>query len=258
MADSLAQLPTFRRVARKPQIITLIGGGGKTGLMFLWARCLRELGMSVVTTTTTKLCEETPPVVRIIPVVSPAAAQAALLNPCAETIPLLVGGRLPAEKKLAGIPADWLDRLHAEFPATFFLVEGDGSAGRSLKGHLPHEPVIPAATSLLAPVIGLDILGKPLTENHVHRPEVFAGITGLAPGDTIDVNAILAVLQNPGGYLAKAPSTASVIPVLNKLDLLPQPADATVLARLILTAALPRVQAVWVGSVRQNRFKEFT
>ena len=107
-------------------------------------------------------------------------------------------------------------------------------------------------------MIGLDILGKPLTENHVHRTEVFAGITGLAPGDTIDVNAILAVLQNPGGYLAKAPSTAAVIPVLNKLDLLPQPADATVLARLILTAALPRVQAVWVGSVRQNRFKEFT
>ena len=75
MADSLAQLPTFRRVSRKPQIITLIGGGGKTGLMFLWARYLRELGMSVVTTTTTKLCEETPPVVRIIPVASPAAAQ---------------------------------------------------------------------------------------------------------------------------------------------------------------------------------------
>lgn len=258
MADSLAQLPTFRRVARKPQIITLIGGGGKTCLMFLWARCLRELGMSVVTTTTTKLCEETPPGVRIIPVASPAAAQAALLNPCVESIPLLVGGRLPAENKLAGIPADWLDRLHAEFPATFFLVEGDGSAGRSLKGHLPHEPVIPAATSLLAPVIGLDILGKPLMENHVHRPEVFAGITGLHPGDTIDASAILGVLQNPGGYLAKAPPTAAVIPVLNKVDLLQQPADATALARRILTAALPRVQAVWAGSVRQNLFKEFT
>ena len=42
-------------IINRHKIITLIGGGGKTGLMYLWARSLQAAGYSVVTTTTTKL-----------------------------------------------------------------------------------------------------------------------------------------------------------------------------------------------------------
>ncbi len=36
---------------------------------------------------------------------------------------------------------------------------------------------------------GIRALGKPVNEDHVHRPEVFSEITGTGPGHTIDARA---------------------------------------------------------------------
>ena len=151
-----------------------------------------------------------------------------------------------------------MDSLGRDFPATIFLVEGDGSAGRSLKAHLQHEPVVPAATALLTPVIGLDVLGKPLDARHVHRPELFAERVGMNPGEPINPNAILKILFDSKGYLAKAPKTATIIPFLNKLDTLPQPEIGFALARQILSFGHPQIPSVWIGSVQQNQFTELS
>ena len=254
---SFRQLQLTRQPLRAPRIITLIGGGGKTSLMSLWARCLREQGFAVVTTTTTKMSNEAPPGFRITPATTLAAAQI-VLHEAADEIPLLIGDYLGAENKLAGIPADWVDSLGRDFPAVFFLVEGDGSAGRSLKAHLPHEPVVPAATALLTPVIGLDVLGKPLDSRYVHRPELFAERVGMNPGKPINPDAIMKILFGPKGYLAKVPKTATIIPFLNKLDTLPQPEVGFALARQILAIRHPQILSVWIGSVQQNQFTELS
>ena len=254
---SFRQLQLSRQSLPALRIITLIGGGGKTGLMFLWARCLREQGFAVITTTTTKMCNETPPGFRITPAATLAAAQIVLQEAAAE-IPLLIGGYLTAENKLSGIPADWVDSLGRDFPATFFLVEGDGSASRPLKAHLPHEPVVPATTALLTPVIGLDALGKPLDARYVHRPELFAEMVGMNPGEPINPDAILKILFGSKGYLAKAPKTATIIPVLNKLDTLPQPEVGFALAKNILSIGHPQIPSVWIGSIQQNEFTELS
>ena len=257
LSVSFRQLQLSRQPLPAPRIITLIGGGGKTSLMFLWARCLREQGFAVVTTTTTKMCNETPPGFRITPAATLAAAQA-ILQKSTDAIPLLISEYLASENKLAGIPADWVDSLGRDFPATFFLVEGDGSAGRSLKAHLPHEPVVPAATMLLAPVIGLDVLGKPLEARYVHRPKLFAERVGMNLGEPINPDAILKILFGSKGYLAKAPKTAAIIPFLNKLDTLPNPEVGCALARQILAIAHPQISSVWIGSVQQNHFMELS
>lgn len=254
---SFRQLQLSRQSLPSPRIITLIGGGGKTSLMFLWARCLREQGFAVVTTTTTKMCNESPPGFRITPAASLAAARVALQEAAAE-IPLLIGDYIGAEKKLAGIPADWVDSMGRDFPATFFLVEGDGSAGRSLKAHLPHEPVVPAATALLTPVIGHDALGKPLNARYVHRPELFAEMVGMNPGEPINPDVILKILFGSKGYLAKAPKAAAIIPFLNKLDTMAQPEIGFALARQILAIGHPQIRSVWIGSVQQNQFTELS
>lgn len=254
---SFRQLQLSRQLLPAPRIITLIGGGGKTSLMFLWARGLREQGFAVVTTTTTKMCNDTPPEFRITPTATLVTAQA-ILQKSNDAIPLLIGEYLAAENKLAGIPADWVDSLGRDFPATFFLVEGDGSAGRSLKAHLPHEPVVPSATTLLTPVIGLDVLGRPLDARYVHRPELFAERVGMNPGEPITPDAILKILFGSKGYLAKAPKTATIIPFLNKLDTLPQPEVGFALARQILAIGHPQILSVWIGSVQQNQITELS
>ena len=45
------------------------------------------------------------------------------------------------------------------------LVEADAPRGRSLKVPAPHEPVIPASTTLVVVVCALDALGQPLDED---------------------------------------------------------------------------------------------
>lgn len=58
-----------------------------------------------------------------------------------------------------GIPREWIDELAIEYPETLFIV-GDGSAGKSIKGHLAHEPVIPSRSSLVIVVVGIDSVGE--------------------------------------------------------------------------------------------------
>ena len=239
-----------------PQVITLIGGGGKTSLLHLWARCLKENGFPVVTTTTTKLCSNTSPTgFSWAPADNLPAAKAWIQKSIhTDEILTLIGGHLPAEGKAFGVPADWIDQLCQDYPEIIFLVEGDGSAGRSLKGHLAHEPVIPASTSLLIPVVGLDVLGQPLNSEQVHRPEVLSGITGAHLGAPIEDSTILAALLNEKGYLQQTPEKSAVLPWLNKLETFHLQKAGLQLSQQLLAARHPQIRSVVAGSIHQNCF----
>ncbi len=238
-----------------PQVITLVGGGGKTSLLQLWARCLKEKGGSVVTATTAKLRDEPRPGFAWAQADTLETAGAWLQNATrTNEILTLIGGFLPSAGKVAGIPADWIDQLCTEYPSTIFIVEGDGSAGRSLKGHLPHEPVIPASTSILVPVVGLDVLGKPLNAENVHRPEILCEIAGAKPGDPVEISTVMAVLLGEKGYLRQVPGTAAVLPLFNKLETFSLWKGGLLLAKKLLSAGHPEIKSVLAGSVHQNCF----
>ena len=162
----------------------LIGGGGKTSLMFALAHALAADGRTVITSTSTRirpprpddsprlvLADETPDL--------PGALRAALEHAPHVTV---ARSRLAAEDKLAGLPLAMLDALDAAAIAAHLLVEADGAAGRSLKAHLEHEPVISAHAGTVIMVIGADIVGRPVNEAHVHRAAVLCERLGLPPG----------------------------------------------------------------------------
>ena len=253
---ALTEITACFSEAGTSQVITLIGGGGKTSLLHLWARCLKDNGFPVVTTTTTKLCSNTSPTGFSWALADNLTAAKAWLQKSIHTdeIFTLIGGQLPTERKVFGIPADWIDQLCLDFPDTIFLVEGDGSAGRSLKGHLAHEPVIPASTSLLIPIVGLDVLGKPLNSDQVHRPEVFCEITGAKSGTPIEVSTVLAALLNEKGYLRQAPENAAVLPWFNKLETFHLHKAGLQLSQQLLAAGHLRIRSVVAGSIHQNCF----
>ena len=209
-----------------------------------------------MTTTTTKLCSNTSPTgFSWAPADNLPAAKAWIQKSIhTDEILTLIGGHLPAEGKAFGVPADWIDQLCLDFPDIIFLVEGDGSAGRSLKGHLAHEPVIPASTSLLIPIVGLDVLGQPLNSEQVHRPEVLSGITGAHLGAPIEDSTILAALLNEKGYLRQAPGNAAVLPWLNKLETFALQKAGLQLSQQLLAARHPQIRSVVAGSVHKNCF----
>ena len=201
------------------RVVHLIGGGGKTSLMFGAARELASRGERVITTTTTKiLMSET----RETPVVllgsDPDGERKRLLHHLHSTNHVTVAWEDLPNDKLAGIGPEIVDQLHRDRVADRILVEADGSAGRSLKAHADHEPVISRCADLAIVLIGIDCIGAALDDRTVHRSALFARRLGRPAGSTIAAADVAAIVFHRDGYLAKVPEGARVVVLLNKVD----------------------------------------
>src|SRR5205814_3295731 len=77
---------------------------------------------------------------------------------------LLVIGAESEGGKAFGIDPALVDDLAQIEGIDAVLVEADGSRMRPFKAPAEHEPVIPDSTTLLVPVVGIDVIGKTLTD----------------------------------------------------------------------------------------------
>jgi probable selenium-dependent hydroxylase accessory protein YqeC len=168
-------------------VVSLVGGGGKTSLMFKLARELSMAGDTVLTTTTTKIFE-------------PSRDQAACVI-LSGSVPDILDradelldehlhltaavGKLPESGKLCGFQPEIIGELWNAGLFQWIIVEADGAAGKPLKAPADHEPVIPACTTRLVGMLGLNGVGQPLTERLVFRHEHFARLTGLRLGSNV-------------------------------------------------------------------------
>ncbi len=224
---------------RPGDVVSLVGGGGKTTIMFRLAAELTAAGMTVITTMTTRIfvgqMERAPAHLLLRDEASLFAALPAAL---AEHGHVLVGGRIGADReKVEGVPPEFVDRLAAGRWADVIIVEADGSRRLPFKAPAAHEPVVPASTSILAPLVGLDILGQPLDANHAHRPELVAALTGASEGESITADTVARVLAHPLGGAKGLPDAARLVPFLNKVDLPGIQQDAHELAKRLLAHA---------------------
>jgi probable selenium-dependent hydroxylase accessory protein YqeC len=98
------------------------------------------------------------------------------------------------------------------------LVKADGARMRWLKAPDEREPrpLLSADTGL--PIASARVVGEPLTEERVHRPEWVAGIADMGVGEAIRPTDVAQVLTNPWGGLKDVPEEATVVPVVNTVD----------------------------------------
>ena len=201
-------------------IVSLVGAGGKTSLMFRLARELSLAGETVLTTTTTKIYE-------------PSADQAAGVI-LAESVSELraqardrlkhhrhicaAAGRLPDQGKFWGFHPAIIEEIWNSCLFQWIIVEADGAAGRNLKAPADHEPVIPAGTHQVVGLVGLNGVGQPLTNQWVFRHEHFSQVTGLKPGRAVTASAIAEVLTHPKGTFKNSPPAASRTVFCNQAD----------------------------------------
>lgn len=194
-----------------PQMISFIGGGGKTSSIIRLARDLKEQNNDVFISTTTKMYAMHPPMID----------QSVLRETFDNYLELpkgitLIGERLEREDKLVGVSASWLEELNFNAKKHWVLVEADGSRGRSIKGHKEDEPVIPQNTNIVISVIGADCFNRSVQPEWIHRPEIFADITGLQMNSKVDLEAIVKILTDQRGYFKNCPPTALKIVLINK------------------------------------------
>ncbi|MFN2358738.1 MAG: selenium cofactor biosynthesis protein YqeC [Desulfotignum sp.] len=202
-------------------VISLIGAGGKTSLMFCLARELARSGRKVLSTTTTN-------------VLFPSKEQSAITlvsdtaqNLVAQSIPLLkdhlhlsAGSRHISDTgKLKGFAASVMDEIWHTGCFDWIIVEADGSRQLPIKASDTHEPVIPSVTTAIIHVTGLDALNTPLDDDHVHRSAIFSDNTGLAPGQRVNIRAMAAsCFLEIQKARALAGSRPTAVAWLNKAD----------------------------------------
>lgn len=148
-------------------VTALVGGGGKTTLLYTLAEELRKNGSVLVCTSTHIRKPEQYEVV---------SGGADALRDALERYGVVCAG-MPAENGKLTAPPLSFESLAA--CADYVLVEADGSRGLPLKAHAPHEPAVPASAQRVALVAGADGFGKPIRAV-CHRPELYAARAGVS------------------------------------------------------------------------------
>ena len=92
------------------------------------------------------------------------------------------------------------------------------SKQKPLKAPAEHEPVIPAETTKLLGLIGLDALGRTINEDHVHRPQQFCRITGHSENENITSFSVASLITSEEGLFKNAPHRCQRCVLLNKAD----------------------------------------
>ena len=80
-----------------------------------------------------------------------------------------------------------------EGAADYLLVEADGAKMLPLKAHAEHEPVIPECAKRTVCVVGIDGVGKPISQA-CHRAERFARLAGASTADATTPEMVARVL----------------------------------------------------------------
>jgi probable selenium-dependent hydroxylase accessory protein YqeC len=238
------------------EYIAIVGAGGKTALMFALAEELGREGKKVITSTTTKVwnrqARQAP---HVVCTESSPSWRDELKERLAEKEHIFVGRCVLESGKMDGLDCSDLDLLFREQETAYLLVEADGAAGLPVKAPAAHEPVIPAAATLIVAVMGIEALGRRLSPEEVFRPEAVKDITGLHPGEVMTPKALAKLFLHPRGLFKGTPASAKRIAFLNKLDLVEKGEEAMKLAEEILDEPHREIRRVVMGSVKQGRYR---
>jgi probable selenium-dependent hydroxylase accessory protein YqeC len=227
---------------RQKEVISLVGAGGKTTLMFALSRELTAYRKVVITTTTTKIFPPAPSDTPFL-FLSRDEEEKRCITVASEL--------LPGSGKLQAISPSLVSRLIKLAPVDCVILEADGASKRPLKAPNPeYEPVIPPCTTVVIPIVGIDALGCRLSEENVFRSEIVSKLTGIPLGGMVSADTIANLMLHPSGIMRGSPDRARIIPFINKMDLNVDLSVARGIGSKILAAKHPQIDRVVLGQAR--------
>ncbi len=126
---------------------------------------------------------------------------------------VLATGAMGSNERYAAVGEATADALLA-LGAGLTLIDGDGAGGRLFKAPAEHEPVIPDGCSQVIVCASLEILGKALDGENVHRPEMVTALAPCAPGATVTADTIVEVFTHAEGGRKHVPAEARLSALL--------------------------------------------
>ncbi len=201
---------------KEKEVISLVGAGGKTTLMYRLAKELILSGKRVVTTTTTKILEPKPEETNSLFVDSDERKiKDFVWRHLDQYHHLTVARERLGSGKLKGVSPDLVNELWSFDKINTIIVEADGAAGRTVKAPREWEPVIPTSTTVVIAILGVDGVGRELNEENAFHAEGISKITGIPVGERLTDEALAILMVHAGGLFKGAPSSSRVIAFLN-------------------------------------------
>ena len=233
---------------RDREVISLVGAGGKTSLMFALGNELSAKRKGTLLTTTTKIWEPAPsPSFALFLSEQISELKKWVLKNLGQYPYLVIARKKLDDGKLQGILPEWSEELLSLADVSSIIVEADGAAGRSLKAPREGEPVLPTNTTLLVPVVGIDVLGRPLDEQYVFRSQIAVRILNAAMGAIVTEEMIARLFAE---LIKNRPEKARVIPFINKLDVPGGLAQGRKLAQYLLRIEELKMERVILGQAQ--------
>jgi len=199
--------------------LSIVGAGGKSTALFQLAHQFvgRSKAAAIVTATTHLGTWQTANAGQHI-VARDIQSLARIFDSDPRGVIVITGEK--KDDRYSPIDEPLLEWLHEKTSAQRLplLIEADGSRARPLKAPEIHEPPIPEFTDLVLVVAGLNGIGKPLTDEHVHRAKIFSRLGHLPFNAIITPESISRVLTHPQGGLKNIPQTARRVVLLNQAD----------------------------------------
>ncbi len=197
----------------------MVGGGGKSSALRLLASERAAVGERVVVTTTTNMYRrELEAVGPVVLETDPGARVDRMRETLARRSTVAVAGAPVGAGKVAGLPAVAVDALREASLADCLIVEADGSRGRSLKAFGTDEPAAPAATTVIVQVAGVDVVGRPLETEHVHRAGLVSAELGVPMGSAVTTSVFVEALRRQLRRLRQGWPAARIVTLLNKVE----------------------------------------
>ena len=199
--DSIREIVDLKK--RIPSVISFVGAGGKTTLIYRLSEELKAGGLKTIVTTTTKMYR---PEKDYIEWTGTECAEI-LREYLDKTGSVTVGQRLPGSEsgfkkadKIGGVPQEVYERLREL--ADVLLVEADGAKRKLVKVPAEHEPVIFPGTELVIGVLGMGSVGRSIKEA-AHRPKDVAAFLNTDVGHLLTREDLEVIANSPYGLKKK-------------------------------------------------------
>ena len=221
-------------------VLSVVGGGGKTSLIFRIMEELTAVGKKVLITTTTHMAYEPD---------RPFAEDGDIISikHNLEEHGYTIAAALDREKcKISALSEEKMKEITAL--ADVILIEADGAKKCPLKVPASWEPVIWKPTDLVIAVAGMDAAGKPIQEV-CHRPENVADFLGKEAEEKLTEEDIVRIVLSTEA-LRKCVNGREYRVLLNKVDI---PGKSQAAESIADRLEEQGIHAAW-GSLREKEY----
>ncbi|MDR2842219.1 MAG: putative selenium-dependent hydroxylase accessory protein YqeC [Spirochaetaceae bacterium] len=226
------------------QVVSIIGCGGKTTL--LWALAQMNRGKKVLLTTTTHMQR-------------PDSASGLFdFFFCNDTANFTVkngitlAGNIDAKGKFGSLQPETLETLLKGFDIS--VIEADGSRGLPLKGWEHYEPVITESTTLTIGILPLHTIGMTADENSIHRLPLWTKLCRTEEGCKITHAHIADTIYSTNGKSLFSAAKGDLVLFLNRAESETSLEDAVKIVNLLPKDFLHTIKIIAAVSLLKNEF----